>query len=141
VIYLDTSLVVALFAPERDSGRVEAALAMVEESLCTSEWTRVEFTSAIGIKVRNRELSEALARRALADYYQAFEPGVTVITPSRDDYIRASYYLQDLKSGLRSGDALHVAIAVNSRVARLLTLDKGFVKSARGMDVPVELPW
>lgn len=143
MIYLDTSLVIALCAPERDSDRVEAALAAVEEPLCTSEWTRVEFTSAIGIRFRNRELSEALARRALADYYLAFEPGVTVIIPSRDDYIRAADYLQDLKSGLRGGDALHVAIAVNSvaRVTRLLTLDKGFIKSARGTAVPVALPW
>lgn len=141
MIYLDTSLVVALCAPERDSDKVEAALATVEEPLCTSEWTRVEFTSAVGIKVRNRELSEVLARRALADYYRAFVPGVTVIIPSRDDYIRAAYYLQDLKSGLRSGDSLHIAIAVNSRVTRLLTLDQGFIKSARGIDVPVELPW
>ena len=141
MIYLDTSLVVALCAPERDSDRVEVALAAVEEPLCTREWTRVEFTSAVGIKVRNRELRETLARRALADYYLAFEPGVTVIIPSHDDYIRAAYYLQDLKSGLRSGDALHLAIAVNSRVTRLLTLDKGFIKAARGIGVPVELPW
>jgi hypothetical protein len=51
--------------------------------------------------------------------------------------------LQNLKSGLRSGDALHIAIAVNSisKVTRLLTLDKGFIKSARGIDVPVEMPW
>jgi predicted nucleic acid-binding protein len=141
VIYLDTSLVVALCAAERDSDRVEAALATIAEPFCTSEWTRVEFTSAVGIKVRNRELSEALARRALADYYRAFETGVTIITPSRDDYIRAAYYLQDLKSGLRSGDALHIAIAVNARVTRLLTLDKGFIKSARRINVPVEPPW
>ena len=143
MIYLDTSLVVALCAPERNSDKVEAALATVEEHFCTSEWTRVEFTSAVGVKFRNRELSEALARRALADYYLAFEPGVTLIIPSRDDYIRAADYLQDFKSGLRGGDALHIAIAVNavSRVTRLLTLDKGFIKSARGMAVPVELPW
>ena len=87
----------------------------------------------MGIKVRNRELSEALARRALADDYQAIEPGVTVIIPSRDDYIRAAHYLQDLKSGLRSADALHIAIAVNSGVTRLLTLDRAFIKSQAGL--------
>lgn len=141
MIYLDTNLVVALCAPERDSERVEAALATVKEGFCISEWTRVEFTSAVGIKFRNRELSEPLARRALSDYYEAFEPGVTVITPSRDDYVRAAYYLQDLGSGLRGGDALHIAVAVNSKATRLLTLDRTFIKAARGIDVPVELPW
>jgi hypothetical protein len=141
LIYLDTSLVVALCVPEADSDRVESVLAAVVEPLCTSEWTRVEFTSAIGIKVRNRELSEPLARRALADYYEAFEPGVTVFTPSREDYVRAAWYLQDLKSGLRGGDALHAAVAENNRVTRLLTLDKVFVKAARETGIPVILPW
>ena len=141
MIYLDTNLVVALCAREQDSDRVEAALAAIKESLVTSEWTRVEFTSAIGIKVRNRELSEPLARRALADYYHAFEPGIGVVTPSRDDYILAADYLQDLKSGLRSGDALHLAVAVNQKATRLLTLDKVFIKAARGIGLSVELPW
>ena len=141
MIYLDTNLVVALCAREQDSDRVEAALAAIKESLVTSEWTRVEFTSAIGIKVRNRELSEPLARRALADYYQAFEPGVNVVTPSRDDYVLAADYLQDLKSGLRGGDALHLAVAVNQKASRLLTLDKVFIKAAGGVSLPVALPW
>ncbi len=142
MIYLDTNLVVALCAAERDSDRVESALAAASgEAFCISEWTRVEFTSAVGIKYRNRELTEPLARRALADYYEAFEAGVTVITPSRDDYILAAFYLQDLRSGLRGGDALHIAVAVNAKTTRLLTLDRIFVKAARGLEVPVELPW
>ena len=141
MIYLDTNLIVALCAREQQSDRVEAALASIAEPLVTSEWTRVEFTSAIGIKVRNRELSGPLARRALADYYQAFEPGIEVVTPSREDYILASDYLQDLKSGLRSGDALHLAVAVNQKANRLLTLDKVFIKAAHGIGLSVELPW
>jgi predicted nucleic acid-binding protein len=140
-VYLDTNLVVALCAHEQDSDRVEAALESISEPLATSEWTRVEFTSAIGIKLRSRELTESLARRALADYYKAFEPGIDVVTPSREDYILASDYLQDLKSGLRSGDALHLAVAANQKATRLLTLDKVFIKAARGIGISVELPW
>ena len=141
MLYLDTNIVVALCAREQDSDRVEAALALIEEPFTTSEWTRVEFTSAIGIKVRNRELTEPLARRALADYYQAFEPGIKVVTPSREDYILAADYLQNLKSGLRSGDALHLAVAVNQKATRLLTMDKVFIKAARGIGLSVEFPW
>ena len=142
MIYLDTNLVVALCTPERDSERIEAALATIKEGFCISEWTRVEFTSAVGIKFRNRELGEPLARRVLSDYYEAFEPGIEVITPSRDDYILAAYYLQDIKSGLRGGDALHIAVAVNSKATRLLTLDRAFIKAARAIDeISVGLPW
>ena len=141
MVYVDTNIVVALCVRERDSDRVETALAAIEELPMTSEWTRVEFTSAIGVKVRTRELSESLGRRALADYYQAFEPGITVVTPSREDHILAADYLQELKRGLRSGDALHLAVAVNHKANRLLTLDKVFIKAARGISLSVELPW
>lgn len=141
MLYLDTNIVVALCVREQDSDRVEAALAAIKEPFTTSEWTRVEFTSAMGIKVRHRELTELLARRALADYYQAFEPGIKVVTPSREDYILAADYLQDLKSGLRSGDALHLAVAINQKATRLLTLDKTFIKAAHSSGLSVELPW
>ena len=56
---------------------------------------------AVGIKVRNRELGETLARRALAGHYQAFEPGITVITPSRDDYCYTRYDELDIRERLR----------------------------------------
>ena len=141
MVYLDSNIVVALCAREQDSEKVETALALLRDALVTSEWTRVEFTSAIGIKVRNRELSDSLGRRALADYHEAIEPGLTVLVPSHEDYILAANCLQDLKCGLRSGDALHLAIAINHRVTRLLTLDKGFIKAAQRFPIPVELPW
>ena len=54
MIYLDTNLVVALCVREQNSDRVEAALASIAEPLVTSEWTRVEFTSAIGIRLERR---------------------------------------------------------------------------------------
>lgn len=141
MIYLDTSVVVALCVAERDSDRVEAALAALAVPLLTSEWARVEFVSALGIKVRMRELTEALARRALSDYQQAFEAGVTVVSPDSGDYALAADYLGEFHSGLRGSDALHLAIAANRRATRVLTLDKALIKAARGVDVPVALPW
>jgi hypothetical protein len=141
VIYLDTSVIVALCVRERASDDVEAALMSVGDALMISEWTRVEVVGAIGIKVRARELKEPIARRALADYYEAVEPGLQVVTPSREDYILAADYLQAFTSGLRSGDALHLAVAANRQVARLLTLDKGFIEATQGTALPVQLPW
>jgi hypothetical protein len=141
VIYLDTSVIVALCVRERASDHVEAALVSVGDALMISEWTRVEVVGAIGIKVRTRELKEPIARRALADYYEAVEPGLQIVTPSREDYILASDYLQTFASGLRSGDALHLAVAANRQVARLLTLDKGFIEATQGTGLPVQLPW
>lgn len=64
-----------------------------------------------------------------------------MVTPSQEDYVLAADTLQDLKSGLRSGDALHLAVAANQKATRLLTLDKIFVKATRGIGFLVELPW
>jgi predicted nucleic acid-binding protein len=141
VIYLDTSVIVALCVRERASDHVEAALVSVGDALMISEWTRVEIVGAIGIKVRTRELKEPIARRALADYYEAVEPGLQIVTPSREDYILASDYLQTFASGLRSGDALHLAVAANRQVARLLTIDKRFIEATQRTGLPVQLPW
>lgn len=141
MIYLDTSVIVALCVRERASDHVEAALVSVGDALMISEWTRVEIVGAIGIKVRTRELKEPIARRALADYYEAVEPGLQIVTPSREDYILASDYLQTFASGLRSGDALHLAVAANRQVARLLTLDKRFIEATQRTGLPVQLPW
>jgi hypothetical protein len=141
VIYLDTSVIVALCVRERASDHVEAALVSVGDALMISEWTRVEIVGAIGIKVRTRELKEPIARRALADYYEAVEPGLQIVTPSREDYILAPDYLQTFASGLRSGDALHLAVAANRQVARLLTLDKRFIEATQRTGLPVQLPW
>lgn len=141
MIYLDTSVIVALCVRERASERVEAAVASLGDALMISEWTRVEVVGAIGIKVRTRELKEPMARRALAGYYEAVEPGLQIVTPSREDYVLATDYLQTFASGLRSGDALHLAVAANRRVACLLTLDKGFIEATQGAGLPVQLPW
>jgi len=48
--------------------------------------------------------------------------------------------LQDLKSGSCSGNALHLAVAVNQKATRLLTRDKVFIKAARSISLSVELP-
>ena len=141
MIYLDTSLVVALCTREPASDRVEAALRSMSEPFMSSEWTRVEYTSAIGLKLRTHELGEALARQALAKYYEAFEPGVTLIVPSHEDYISAADLLQGFERALRSGDALHLAIAINRQATGLLTLDRAFIKAAADTPVPVALPW
>lgn len=79
MVYIDTNIIVALCVKEPNSDRVANALRAIEAPLLTSEWTRVEFTSAIGIKFRNRELAENLARQVLADYYEATSIGARAL--------------------------------------------------------------
>ena len=63
-------------------------------------------------------------------------PGLNerTVLPTSADYELAGSLVRDWKSGLRSGDALHLAIARN-RDATLVTLDKAMLKAARSLKI------
>ena len=49
--------------------------------------------------------------------------------PSADDYSLAKTYLGHPGSGLRAGDALHLAVATNHRAEAIYSLDKTLRKA------------
>ncbi|MDO8862700.1 type II toxin-antitoxin system VapC family toxin [Haliea sp. E1-2-M8] len=53
------------------------------------------------------------------------------------DFNAAARYADQFKTGLRAGDALHLALAANHG-ARLVTLDKGLAKAAKGLGISSE---
>jgi predicted nucleic acid-binding protein len=57
--------------------------------------------------------------------------------PSGDDYERARYYLRNYETGLRAGDALHLAIAGNHRAKAIYSLDKTMIKAGKILGLPV----
>lgn len=48
----------------------------------------------------------------------------SVLTPTVDDFNRAKIYLGRYDTGLRSGDALHLAIAERAGADKIYTFDK-----------------
>jgi predicted nucleic acid-binding protein len=61
MIYLDTSVVVALLTPEESSSRSLDWFAQSCEPLISSDWLITETHSALGIKQRHRGLSPEAA--------------------------------------------------------------------------------
>ena len=60
-----------------------------------------------------------------------------LLAPSAADFGAAARYLELPKTGLRAGDALHLAIAVNHGARKVLTLDAGFIDAGRQLKLPV----
>lgn len=125
----------ALLVPESGSERVAAwrdRLSSEEaRSLTSSGWTAVEVASAIGIKVRTRELTAARARDTLAVFTEIVMPHWRMLAIEEDDLQGAFSMLRDVSLGLRSGDALHMAIAQRAQASVLATLDAVQAAAAR----------
>jgi len=137
VFYLDTSFLVPYFIPEKASRAVDKFLSSVKaEELAISQWTRAEFVSALGIKIRTQRFSEDAARRVLTAFDEITGQYFTVIQIMERDYLLAAEFLLQWSLGLRAGDALHLALAKNHGAKRIYGLDKTLIKAASRLRIP-----
>jgi uncharacterized protein len=60
-----------------------------------------------------------------------------VLLPTKADYGLAKHYLGHHASGLRAGDALHLAIAANNAAQAIFTLDKIVLAAGESLGLPV----
>jgi predicted nucleic acid-binding protein len=138
VVYFDTSFLSPLVLPESTSGAIMAFVrALSVKAQTVSHWTRVEFSSLVARKVRMGELDASGGARADARFEAMVEEFFAVVLPNVADFDLAKQYLARFETGLRSGDALHLAIASNRRAVTIFSLDKGLLKTGRILDLPV----
>ena len=131
MVYFDTSFIAPLFLPEPDSERIENLVRSLRSgSLAVSHWTHVEFASLLGRRARMKELTERQAAQVLTLFEQLIVDSYHVILPTVGDFDLAVHLLENRRTGLRAGDALHLAIAQNHRAEQFYTLDAGLLKAA-----------
>ncbi|MFO1035988.1 MAG: type II toxin-antitoxin system VapC family toxin [Geminicoccaceae bacterium] len=124
MVYVDTSVFVPLFIAEPASDRVQAWFKEIPTGeAAVSHWTLVEFVSAVGAKVRTRELPEARAILVLRQFQSTVDSSLQVIEPRTQDFAGAAKLMERFESGLRAGDALHLAVALGAGANALATLD------------------
>ena len=137
MLYLDTSFVAPLVLNEVVSPRVEAFLAKQPAgSLAVSEWTRVEFCSLVAREVRMKHFTAQTAEAVIAEFEALIQESCQIWLPSAADYQLARTLLARFDTGLRGGDALHLAIARNQGADKVLTLDEGLLKAAKLLKLP-----
>ena len=116
MIYFDTSFLAPLILPEAATFRVAAFVERLPgDEQTVSHWTRVEFSSLIAQKVRMGDLDEEKAERADARFEEMVKNSFAVALPSVEDFDLAKRYLAMFAPGLSAPDALHLAVAMQSR--------------------------
>lgn len=138
MIYVDTSVWVALLTQEAGTPRVEQWFAQVAESLVSADWALTEFHSAIAIKTRTGQLTADQARGALALFGQLGTGGLRWIAVSRTAFRAAAALVDDHQQGLRGADALHLAVAQELGLTRFATLDAHQGNNARRQGFSLE---
>ena len=133
MIYLDTSVVVALLTPEERSPLALNWFEQCREPLISSDWLITETHSALGIKQRQHGLSQDARAAAGEQFERLLQGGVELRSLDRGRFRDAAELLQDPALGLRAGDALHLAVALHSRCTQLASFDGRMQQAAAAL--------
>lgn len=131
MVYLDTSIAVALLIPEVKTASIRQWFATASDSIVSADWIVTEFASALSIKQRRGDITAPLARAVWREFDFFREAGLRLVPVTRDAFEEAGRLARDSASGLRSGDALHLAVALELGASSLATADTVLEANAR----------
>lgn len=138
-LYLDASVLVALFVIDPTSARAEIFLAGYPEILVISDFGAAEFSSAVARRVRMRALTRDDGRLAFANFDAWLARSADRQRTTTTDIEAAERILRRLEVNLRTPDALHIVIAARVN-ATLVTFDQRMAASARALGMAVATP-
>ena len=131
MVYVDTSVVVALLTLEPSTEAVVAWFSELNEIPVSSDWLLTEFSSAISIKVRTGQLADVDSKVVHREFKALLSGGLRLVSVSRLAFKAAADLTQSHLHGLRSGDSLHLAIAQEYGARTIATLDGTMAKNAK----------
>lgn len=136
-VYLDASVLVALFTVDRFTAEAEAVLLGEAEPVIVSDLAVAEFSAVVGRRVRTGQLSadDALAAFLAVDAWAA-ESGRLVLS-HHGDVAAATQFIRRLELKLRTPDALHIAMA-RRLGAKLCTFDVPMAQAAADLGVTMK---
>ncbi len=129
-IYVDTSVWCACCFNEQESLSAKTWLQEADfMRLGTAWWTQTEFASALAIQVRKKALTVTQARWVQTSF-EDWMGAVNRLDVIEDDYLQASAWMSKASTGLRGGDALHLAVAQRHGCKVLASLDLAMQRNA-----------
>ena len=133
-LYIDTSALMKWYIAESDS---EAFDAFVEQqsSALISRLTVVEMRSALARRRRNRDITSRTEAAALALFDQHVRDGTLTVLAMQDAHFTSARAIMDglPRAGLRTLDALHLAVAQANGVREIATADQVMATAARAL--------
>lgn len=123
MIYVDTSVLVAALTRESETSRVQAWLqAQIPSELAISDWVTTEISSALALKVRTGQLDSHQRALVLSKYRSLAQETFQTFVVTPGHFRLAAAFTDQFALGLRSGDALHLAVASDFGM-KVCTLD------------------
>jgi predicted nucleic acid-binding protein len=135
-VYLDASVLVALFTNDPLTARAETFLRADQLILIVSDFAAAEFSSVIARHVRTKDIRKDDARIVFSNF-DTWTARTTQRAPiSVADIIAAEILLRRLDLALRTPDAINIAMAQRMG-ATLVTFDKKMAAAARSIGAVV----
>lgn len=130
MVYVDTSAIVALLTVEPKTQDVMAWYAGLREVPYCADWLLTEFSSAISIKLRARQLTETHAKLVRKEFNLLAAGGLRLVPVSRAAFKQAADMVKQHRYGLCAGDSLHLAVALELGASHMATLDGTLAENA-----------
>ena len=130
MVYVDTSVLVALLTNEATAERIANWLAEEARPLVSGDWCMTEFASALALKQRTSQITSKQSNTAWKVFIQFCEGHLRLLPLDREVFSQAAQLVRNSKNGLRAGDALHLALALRVKSAAFFTLDLRLAESA-----------
>ena len=137
MVYVDTSVLVALFTNEATAERIANWVAEETRPLVSGDWCVTEFASALALKQRTSQITSRQGNAAWKVFGQFCEGHLRLLPLDRDVFSQAAHLVRNSKNGLRAGHALHLALALRVKAVAFFTLDVRLAESAGQRKLPV----
>jgi predicted nucleic acid-binding protein len=135
MLYVDTSVLVALCTHEAKTAAVVKWYADCTEELASAAWCVTEFASAMGLKQRTGQLTQEQAQTAWMQFERVCANDLQLLPVEVAMFHKAAVLTLDASAGLRAGDALHLACAMQAKAQGMVTLDAVLAKNAKRFKV------
>jgi predicted nucleic acid-binding protein len=138
MIYVDTSVLVALHTHERMTQRVvDWYQRTTDDGLATADWSVTEFASALAIKRRTGQLDTRQMNAVWRHFEEQCAADLRLLPVDRESFRIAAAAARRRGGALRAGDALHLAIARQAGIEEVATLDHVMQTEARALRMRV----
>ncbi len=135
MLYVDTSALVALCTHEPMTAAVVKWYASCTDELASAAWCVTEFGSAMGLKQRTGQLTAAQAQTAWIQFERVCANDLQLLPIQAMTFHRAAMLTMNASAGLRAGDALHLACAMQANAQGIVTLDKVLAANAKRVKI------